>query len=63
MFWRKGVRTSQRWAAGVGAGGGQPGAARGQGAREQSSSPASFESPMGARLVATQDGGGSPSEE
>jgi hypothetical protein len=62
-LWRRRARTDQRWAEGVGAGGGQLGSS----ARARRSlavdSLVSFMSPLGARLEATQDGGGSQPEE
>jgi hypothetical protein len=62
-FWRRKVRTDQRWDEGVEAGGGQLGSS----ARARRSlavdSHVSFMSPLGARLEATQDGGGSQPEE
>jgi hypothetical protein len=63
VFWRRRVRTDQRWYEGVGANGGQLGSS----ARARRSlavdSRVSFMSPMGARIEATQDGGGSQPEE
>jgi hypothetical protein len=63
VFWRRRVRTDQRWDEGVGAGGGQ----LGSNARARRSlavtNTASFQSPLGARLEATHDGGGSQPEE
>jgi hypothetical protein len=62
-FWRKGVRTDQRRAAGVGAGGGQPGSsamARRSLALVETCEIRVF---LGVRLGATQDGGGSQPEE
>jgi hypothetical protein len=63
IFWRKRLRTDQRWDEGVRAGGGQPGST----ARARHSlvivSHVRFESPLGVSLRATQDGGGSQPEE
>jgi hypothetical protein len=63
IFWRRRVRADQRWDEGVGAGGTQPG----RSARARRSLavaiPVSFKAPIGARLLATKDGGGSQPEE
>jgi hypothetical protein len=63
VFWRRRVRTDQRLDEGVGTGGGQ----LGSNARARRSllvaSSASFKHVLGARLEATQDGGGSQPEE
>jgi hypothetical protein len=63
MFWRKEVRTDQRWAAGVGVGGGQPGSnskARRSLAVVQ---PCEIQVSLGVSHGATHDGGRSQPEE
>jgi hypothetical protein len=62
-FWRRRVRTDQRWDECVGVGGGH---LRSSAMARRSlavASPASSKSPLGARLEATHDGGGSEPEE
>jgi hypothetical protein len=63
VFWQRRVRTNHRWNEGVGAGGGH----LGSNARARRSLAfailVSLTSPLGARLEATQDGGGSQPEE
>jgi hypothetical protein len=63
IFLRKGVRTDQRWAAGIGASGGQPGSTAN--ARRSLAVVQTYEIrvSMGVRLGATQDGRGSQPEE
>jgi hypothetical protein len=62
-FWRRRVRTDHRWDEGVGAGGGQLGSIARARRSLAVAIPASFKSPLGARLEATQDGGGLQPEE
>jgi hypothetical protein len=62
-FWRRRVRSAQRWDEGVGAGGGQLGSSAKARRSLAVNSLVSFASPQGARLEATQDGGGSQPEE
>jgi hypothetical protein len=63
-FWRRRVRrTYQRWDEGVGTGGGQLGSSARARRSLAVASLASFQFPLGARLEATHDGGGSQPEE
>jgi hypothetical protein len=60
-FWRK--RTDQRWDAGVGASGGQPGRSAKAWRSLAVVQPCDIQVSLGVRLKSTQDGGGSRPEE
>jgi hypothetical protein len=62
MFWRERVRTDKRWDEGVGACGGHLGSIARARLSLAVTIHASFKSPVGARLEATQDGDGSQPE-
>jgi hypothetical protein len=63
-FWRRRVRTDQRWDEGIGAGGGQLGSSACRARRSLAfDSHVSFMSSLGERIEATEDGGGSQPEE
>jgi hypothetical protein len=62
-FWRGRVRTDQLWEEGVRACSGQPGSSTRLWRSLSTNSPVSLRPPLGARLKATQGGGGSQPEE